>query len=149
MIISILETAERILYTNEIIQIFPKEQKLDEIIAKLRNIQHATCWKKDDIPARFHYTDSPRIAPIVCSTEESWMLTTRTRYEELKKRFEKHNPRGGHGYDNQLPSMRATFIAHGKAFKKGKIIEPFENVDVYNMMCKILGLTPPITRRSA
>ena len=137
-----LETAERILYTNEIVQIFPKEQKLDEIITKLRNIQHATCWKKDDIPARLRYSDSPRIAPIVCSTAESWMLTTHTRYEDLKKRFEKHNPRGGHGYDNQLPSMRATFIAHGKAFKKGKIIEPFENVDVYNVMCKILGLTP-------
>ena len=64
------------------------------------------------------------------------------RYEDLKKRFEKHNPRGGHGYDNQLASMRATFIAHGKTFKKGKIVEPFENVDVYNVMCKILGLTP-------
>jgi predicted AlkP superfamily pyrophosphatase or phosphodiesterase len=137
-----LETAERILYTNEIVQIFPKQQKADEIISKLRNIQHATCWKKDEIPARFHYTDSTRIAPIVCSTEESWMLTTHSRYEDLKKRFTKHNPRGGHGYDNQLASMRAIFIAHGKAFKKSKVVEPFENVDVYNMMCKILGLTP-------
>ena len=84
-----LETAERILYTNEIVQIFPKVQKTEETISKLRNIQHATCWKKDEIPARFHYTDSSRIAPIVCSTEESWMLTTHLRYEDLKKRDRK------------------------------------------------------------
>ncbi len=49
---------------------------------------------------------------------------------------------GGHGYDNFLPSMRATFIAHGAAFKKGFVAEPFENVQIYNLMCKILGLTP-------
>ena len=48
--------------------------------------------------------------------------------------------RGAHGYDNELPSMRAIFIAHGRAFKKGTVIEPFENVQVYNMMTRILGL---------
>ena len=38
--------------------------------------------------------------------------------------------------------MMATFIAHGAAFKKGYVAEPFENVEVYNLMCKILGLKP-------
>jgi hypothetical protein len=38
--------------------------------------------------------------------------------------------------------MRAIFIAHGKAFKKGRVIEPFENIQVYNVMTRILGLTP-------
>ena len=51
-------------------------------------------------------------------------------------------PRGGHGYDNALTSMRAVFIAHGEAFKKGYVAEPFENIHVYNLMCKILGLKP-------
>jgi hypothetical protein len=36
--------------------------------------------------------------------------------------------------------MRATFVAHGAAFKKGFVAEAFPNVDVYNLMCKILGL---------
>ncbi|HEY0658688.1 MAG TPA: hypothetical protein VGD05_09450, partial [Pyrinomonadaceae bacterium] len=51
-------------------------------------------------------------------------------------------PKGAHGYDNAFESMRATFIAHGKAFKKGKVVEPFENVQIYNLMCRILGLKP-------
>lgn len=50
--------------------------------------------------------------------------------------------RGAHGYDNQIQSMQATFIAHGSAFKKGFVAEPFENVEVYNIMCKILGVKP-------
>ncbi len=51
-------------------------------------------------------------------------------------------PHGAHGYDNRYKSMQATFIAHGAAFKKGFLAEPFENVNVYNLMCKILGLKP-------
>jgi predicted AlkP superfamily pyrophosphatase or phosphodiesterase len=51
-------------------------------------------------------------------------------------------PRGAHGYDNKYQSMQATFIAHGKAFKKGFVSEPFANIEVYNLMCKILGVVP-------
>ena len=52
------------------------------------------------------------------------------------------NRTNAHGYDNRYQEMQATFIGHGKAFKKGYIAEPFENVEVYNVMCKILGLKP-------
>ena len=51
-------------------------------------------------------------------------------------------PRGGHGHDNKYQEMMAIFIAHGDALKKGYVAEPFENVEVYNLMCKILGLKP-------
>ena len=38
--------------------------------------------------------------------------------------------------------MRALFIAHGQAFRKGLVIKPFENIHVYHVMTKILGLRP-------
>ena len=38
--------------------------------------------------------------------------------------------------------MQATFIAHGPAFKRGFVADPFENIHVYELMCKILGLKP-------
>jgi hypothetical protein len=38
--------------------------------------------------------------------------------------------------------MRAIFIAHGEAFKKGRVVAPFENIQVYNIMTRILGLKP-------
>ncbi len=137
------DLTERILWTNEIVQIFPKLGKDDEIFSKINKLPHVTCWKKAEIPERLHYQDSPRIAPIVCSSEESWMTTSHKRYDDWIKDVEDiTQPRGAHGYDNRYQSMQATFIAHGAAFKKGLVTEPFENIQVYNLICKILGLKP-------
>ena len=137
------QKTEQILWTGEIVQIFPKTGAETEIIGNLQSkISHAKCWRKSEIPERFHYRDSPRIAPIICSVDEGWVLTSRERFEETKKRADFGKPKGSHGYDNQLESMRATFIAHGRAFKKGYVAEPFENIHIYNLMCRILGLTP-------
>lgn len=137
-----LKDAEQILWTGEIVQIFPLENKLEEIAAKLKSVANATCWKKSEIPERFHYNEGNRIAPIVCSANEGWVLTNTERFEEAKKREGFERPHGAHGYDNQLESMRALFIAHGAAFKRKQIAEPFANVEIYNLMCRILGLTP-------
>ena len=138
-----LDDAERILWTNEIIQIFPKPETENSIYTKLKTIQHATCWKKAEIPARLHYRDSPRIAPIVCSSEEGWITTSRKRNDDWRKsNDEPERIRGAHGYDNRYESMRAVFVAHGSAFKSGYVAEPFVNVEVYNIMCEILGLQP-------
>lgn len=137
------DLTERILWTNEIVQIFPKKEKEAEIYSKIKNLPHVACWKKAEIPARLHYNDSPRIAPIVCSSEEGWMTTSHKRYQDWIENVEDiTRPRGAHGYDNKYQSMQATFIAHGEAFKTGFVAEPFENIQVYNLMCHILSLTP-------
>ncbi len=133
---------ERVLTTGEIWQIFPKQGEIEGILSGLSKIQHARCWKKADIPERLRYNDGGRIAPIVCSADEGWFMTNRERYEDQKKRADFARSKGAHGYDNNVQSMQATFIARGKAFKKGKIVEPFPNVDVYELMCKILKLKP-------
>ncbi len=136
------DKTERILWTGEIVQIFPKANEETNIIKALQSqIKHATCWLKSEIPERFHYRASPRIAPIICSAEEGWVLTNRKRFGEWRERDELKGLRGAHGYDNGLESMQATFVAHGAAFKRGALVEPFENIHIYNVMCKILGLT--------
>ena len=135
--------AERILWTGEIVQIFPKAGKEDVIMSALEKPGvHTTCWRKKDIPERLHYKQGARVAPIVCTSDLGWMMTSRERYETLKKRADFGRIRGAHGYDNKYQEMQATFIAHGRNFKKNKIIEPFENIEIYNIMCKILGLVP-------
>ncbi len=48
---------------------------------------------------------------------------------------------GKHGYDNHHPDMQASFQAWGPAFKTGLKIPAFENVHVYPLVGKILGLT--------
>jgi predicted AlkP superfamily pyrophosphatase or phosphodiesterase len=134
---------ERIIWTNEIIQIFPKEGKTDEIFGKINNLPHVTCWKKADIPERLNYRQGARVAPIVCSSEEGWITTNREWYTRwLRDNPDPERPRGAHGYDNRYQSMQSVFIAHGPAFKRGYVAEPFANVEVYNIMCRILGLKP-------
>jgi predicted AlkP superfamily pyrophosphatase or phosphodiesterase len=134
--------AEKILWTAEIVSIFPKPGKEDAIYETLKAKlpPKAKVYRKAELPARFHYSNSPRIAPLLVLPAEGWTVTTRAKFEEMNAKDRKNGLRGGHGYDNELPSMRAIFIAHGSAFKKGAVIEPFENVQVYNVMTSILGL---------
>jgi predicted AlkP superfamily pyrophosphatase or phosphodiesterase len=138
-----LDWADKVLWTSEIVQIFPKQGRLDAIYDRIKDLKHTTCWKKDDIPARLYYNEGKRIAPIVCSTEEGWITDNHKHYDDrYKDRTDLDRLRGGHGYDNKYQTMMATFIAHGPAFKKGYTAEPFENIEVYNIMCKVLGLKP-------
>ena len=90
------------------------------------------CWRKSDIPARFHYGTNPRIPPYFCLAETGWQI------------FD-HAPQndsigGNHGYDNQAPEMRALFIANGPAFKRGVTLPPFDNVDVNPLLRLVLVL---------
>lgn len=142
-VIDIEKMTERILWTNEIVQIFPKPGATDEIMRRVKPLPHTTCWRKGEIPARLHYNDGPRVAPIICVSDLGWITTTHKRWDDWYADLDDtKRPRGAHGYDNRYQEMQATFIAHGPAFRRGFVAEPFANVEVYNVMCKILGLTP-------
>jgi len=39
--------------------------------------------------------------------------------------------------------MRAFFLAYGPAFQKGVSLDPFHNVDLFPLMCKLIELDPP------
>ncbi|MER3630882.1 MAG: alkaline phosphatase family protein [Blastocatellia bacterium] len=136
------DDAEAILATSEIWQIFPRPGRMDKILSQLKEIRNARCWSKSEIPARLHYRVSPRIAPIVCSADEGWLLVSREQFENYRARTDFDSPRGAHGYDNANESMRAIFIAAGPGFRKGYLAEPFKNIEIYNLMCKILRLRP-------
>ncbi|KOR43630.1 hypothetical protein ADT25_12345 [Xanthomonas oryzae] len=48
--------------------------------------------------------------------------------------------RGSHGFDPGLPSMRAVFLAQGPDLAQGKTLPGFDNVDVYALMTRLLGI---------
>jgi len=98
---------------------------------------HLQCWNKAEVPARYHYGRNPRVPDVICAAEVGWLVQTRA------ERARPHFPlRGEHGYDNQDPQMGALFIANGPAFRKGLVVKPFANVDVYPLMTTVLGLKP-------
>jgi predicted AlkP superfamily pyrophosphatase or phosphodiesterase len=138
------DLAEEILWTAEIAGIFPKEGKEEVIYEALKAglPPQAKVYHKREVPARFHYSNSPRIPPLLVLPDEGWIITNRKRFADMQRQGKMNHLRGGHGYDNQLPSMRAIFIAHGESVKQGQVVEAFENVQVYNLMCAILHLKP-------
>jgi hypothetical protein len=102
-----------------------------------------TIYRKHEMPARFHYGRSSRIGDIVVMANEGWIIISREQYRAPAREGNGGTIyRGEHGYDNRLESMRAIFVAHGPAFNQALVVEPFENVNVYNVMAMILGLKP-------
>src|SRR6266550_9447258 len=135
--------AERIFWTPEIVSIFPRPGNEAKIYSSLR--QHlpaqARVFRKSEVPERFHYRDSSRIPPLLVLPDEGWVLMNRKGLAAMNA-LEDGPAKGRHGYDNQLRSMRAIFIAHGQAFKHGRVVAPFANIHIYNIMTRILGLRP-------
>jgi predicted AlkP superfamily pyrophosphatase or phosphodiesterase len=93
---------------------------------------HMTCWRKADVPARFHYGKNPRVPPFVCLAETGWVIGT--------KGHAVNN--GSHGFDPFDPLMDALFVAHGPAFRKGTVLPAFDNVDVYPLLAALVGVAP-------
>jgi len=105
--------------------------------ALLGRHDHYECWRKSELPARWHYGSHPRIPAIICQMDEGWDALTRA---AIAKR--RHQERGSHGYDPALPSMRAVFIASGPSFKQGVTLPGFDNVDVYPLLAHLLQVPP-------
>ena len=116
----------------------PRAGREREAIAKLvGSHRQYECWRKEDLPPRWHYGTNPRIPPIVCQMHEGWDAVPRA---TLAKRAQE--ARGSHGFDPALKSMRAIFLARGPSLRHGVKLPPIENVDVYSLLMRLLGLEP-------
>src|SRR2546423_2231962 len=96
--------AEKILWTGEIVGIFPKAGKEDAIYNALKAglPPQAKVYRKRDVPARFHYSNSPRIPPLLILPDEGWVLMNQQHLATMKERGELQHRRGGHGYDQPV-----------------------------------------------
>jgi predicted AlkP superfamily pyrophosphatase or phosphodiesterase len=129
----------RFVATGSVVSVRPLPGHEAEVAAALlRPIPHLSCWEKGKIPARYGYGTHPRVPPIVCLAQTGWYFTTA---EMIRKRLDE-NPRdgGAHGYDPADPTMRAVFVAHGPAFKSGTVLPVFDNVDVYPLLTRVMGI---------
>jgi len=130
------KSAYRYLGAGAILTLYPAEGHDAEVAAALlKPHAHMDCWRKADIPDRFHYGKNPRVAPYFCLPQTGWSITTRD-YKPKKPEF------GAHGFDPYSPDMAAVFVASGPAFKAGVTLPPFDNVSVYPLLARLLGVTP-------
>lgn len=96
-------------------------------------------FKREDTPLHWYFRGQPRVPPITGVADEGWVVMRRADYVEYWKR----SPEGGqHGYDPGVHSMRGLFVAAGPAFKAGRRVPAFENVDVYDVLAAVMGVEP-------
>ena len=136
-----------VISTGEHLQVGPpagrdgNRRSIDALYRALRGkLPHLTIYWREEIPARYHYGDHPHVAPIVGVPDEGWIVTTRE--EEARRKPDADPRRGTHGYDPALRSMHALFVAAGPGVREGLLVEPFENVHIYDFLCGLLKLNP-------
>jgi predicted AlkP superfamily pyrophosphatase or phosphodiesterase len=116
----------------------PNPGRLDAVYQALRNAHpHLHVYRKGEVPSRYQFGHHPRVTDLVLIADDGWTITTRDRFAGFQ-------PGGTHGYDQSLPSMRALFVASGPAFVSGRVVPSFGNIHVYELMARILGLTPAV-----
>jgi predicted AlkP superfamily pyrophosphatase or phosphodiesterase len=93
-------------------------------------------YRREETPTPLHYRDNPRIAPVIGIPKIGWAVTTRARLRNRPL-----DP-GTHGFDPADRDMGALFIASGPGVRRGVVVPPFGNVDVYDLICAVLGVTP-------
>lgn len=121
------------------IGIAPKPGHEAEVEKKLLGAHKAyECWRKGELPERWHYGRNPRVPPLVCQMREGWDAIERSKLQGR----DSAQMRGSHGFDPTLPSMRAIFLARGPAFVPGTRLPGFDNVDVYPLLARLIGIPP-------
>ncbi len=104
---------------------------------------HLQVYRREELPARWHFRNNDRIPPIVLVADEGWNITTTAAAARWRARGQLTG--GQHGYDPELPSMGALFIAAGPGIAEGRRLAPFRNVHVYSLLAHLLGLEPART----
>lgn len=110
------------------------EAEVDKALITTKH-DYMQCWHKAKIPARFHYGRHRRVPEITCLADVGGFIVGSSKDNWMPK------PNGGsHGYDPFAPEMQALFIANGPAIRPGVTLKPFDNVDVYSLETKLLGI---------
>jgi predicted AlkP superfamily pyrophosphatase or phosphodiesterase len=116
----------------------PLNGKDEEVYSRLGRAPHLTVYRKSEIPAAYHYRAHRRIPAIIAVADEGWLVTTHAAAASRGR----PPLRGMHGYPPEIPSMRAIFLARGPAFKRGAVVEPFQNIHIYDLLTRVLHLRP-------
>ena len=119
--------------------IWAADDKIEKIHRNLTGAEnpHMTVYKKENIPEEYHWKHNRRIPPIFVDPEVGWVVrTSRATVRQGNWTV------GDHGWPAIKSKSYSVFFAHGPAFQKGLKVAPFNTVDLYPLMCKLLGVTP-------
>nr|VZI39589.1 unnamed protein product [Spirometra erinaceieuropaei] len=101
------------------------------------NFSHITVYRKETIPEKYHYGRSYRMPDILVVADPGYLIKVNEDY------FKDHPPFGMHGYDNSFREMHPFLVASGPGIKQMNEIQTFHQVDIYPLICSLLGLQRP------
>lgn len=121
---------------DALLHLYAKDtSKVESTYQALKQDHRFTTYKLDETPDYWHYKKLDdwhnRLGDLI--------LVPKSIHQVFNLGTRKPTP-GKHGFDNKEVDMRASFMAWGPAFKKGLLIDGFENVHVYPLVAHILGL---------
>ena len=94
-----------------------------------------TAYRRAQVPGYLHFDSNPREGDPVIVADGPYYINATADPNS------RGAPVGMHGFDvTRMPEMKALFVAVGPDIRPGVALEPFENVDVYPLIAKILGL---------
>ena len=127
---------------NPTLGVWPRPGREEAVYRRLVTAHpRLTVYRRRETPARWHYRDHERVPPIVAVADEGWSVMRRTSVVDAFARSIRRVG-GNHGYDPHVRAMHALFVAAGPAFRQNAVVPAFENVDVYNVMCRVLAVPP-------
>lgn len=97
-----------------------------------------TVYRRAHAPKHLHVDSSPLDGDPIVVANGPWYIRA---HEALSPGDPPNTDPGQHGYDPQLvPDMKGIFFAEGPDIRAGVTVAPFENVNVYPLVARILGL---------
>lgn len=131
---------------SALLYITPKEGQVDGIYYSLKRASEVDAnfdvYKKEEYPEKWHFKNNPRIPPILLISKDGHA------FEDIYKRYENRNLTpttvfGLHGYDPDIKKMCSFFMIRGPNVYKNKLMDPFANIDLFNLFAKILKVEAP------
>lgn len=105
----------------------------DSVLSALQGVNGLTACLRADLPERFHCSQSARMGDVVILSDNGQVQTYNNK---------RSLPAGVHGSDNANPLMNGIFYAIGPDFKTGYAAPQLYNIDVYELLCRLLEIAP-------
>ncbi|HZY82390.1 MAG TPA: ectonucleotide pyrophosphatase/phosphodiesterase [Cyclobacteriaceae bacterium] len=117
-----------------------EKHTLDSMYALLKSKEDRfKVYKRKELPRHLQY-DHYRIGDLVLISEPTYYIRHSGRRPDTNE--SKHF--GVHGYDPTIVTdMHGIFLARGPQIKKGQRLDVVRNIDIYPLVCRILGLQVP------
>ncbi|XP_055938718.1 glycerophosphocholine cholinephosphodiesterase ENPP6-like [Argiope bruennichi] len=137
-----MDDIQYMIYYGATSMLLPYEGKLEKVYDALKGIPGLHVYLKREIPEHYHIKHNRLVLPILLVASKNYYI----RGLDIPGKSIPTGSSislGSHGYDPyEVPDMRGIFFARGPGLKKNYISPPLQMVDIYGILCELLGIQP-------